>query len=531
MYLTQSLSFQIPSLFATLANTKYDYSYHASLPHGVGKARASGDILLSRGKVLGGCSTTNYLVNSRGVPRDYNDWSLTSPGWSWEEVLPYFKKFENMTDPSVFSKPQNAELHSTEGPVKISRPDDNFVYAEVNKIRINAFSQIGIPPVLENSGPKPFGISRPHFTFADGRRSSVAEAYLRNVRKPNLCVAKYTRATKILINANKQAYGVEVLNRNGEKLKVFARFDVIVSAGTIDSAKLLLLSGIGPEDELAKHGIDPVVYLPVGLNMQDHQFIPLPFAGKKGIESAFSNLLVPTQINEFPVPFQSSFFRLDNIPSNDPVDRPQFQTFNIYVGATASLLIYYGCLSYGFVDQVCSSLAKHNHIRELDIMSVLLMHPKSRGFVKLKSTNPLDNPIIHMGFLKEQEDVAMLREGIKYLSLFGNTTYYRDVHGYLAKLDVPGCEGWTWASDEYWDCYVKASVGSMQHPVGTCRMAPDGVVSERLLVHGVSNLRVADASIMPEISSGNTNAPTMMIGEKASDIIKEDYGIYARYWS
>lgn len=487
---------------------------------------------MSRGKVLGGSSAINYLVYSRGVPRDFDDWSLSAPGWSWADVLPYFKKFENMTDHSVFTGPQNAELHSTNGPVGISRPVDNSVYREVNNIRLNSYGEIGIPPVLENNGPDISGVARPHFTFADGRRSSTAESYMRNNEdKPNLSVAKHTRATKILIDpTNLQAYGVEMINSKGEIVNVYAKFEVILSAGTIDSPKLLMLSGIGPLKEMVKHGINPIADLPVGRDMQDHLFVPLPFVGKQGIQSAFSNLLVPTKLDEFPVPFQSSFFRLGNIPSTDPIDRPQFQTFNVYVGATASLIVYLGCRSYGYKEPFCSSLAKNNNIRELDITPLLLLHPKSRGCVTLKSRDPLDNPVIQMGYLKKKEDMMFMIEGVKFLRRIENTTYYNHVKGYLAHLDVPGCEGIPWATDEYWECYIRATVGSMLHPVGTCKMGIDGVVNERLMVHGIGRLRVADASIMPEICSGNPNAVVMMIGEKISDMIKEDYGVKRRSW-
>ncbi|KOB69013.1 Glucose dehydrogenase [acceptor], partial [Operophtera brumata] len=515
----------IPSLFATLSNTEYDYAYPAYYDEGLGMSRDSGGITMPRGKVLGGSSSINYLVYSRGVPTDYNLWSLVAPGWSWGDVLPYFKKFENMTDPSVFSRPQNAELHSTDGPVAISRPDDNPVYAEINDIRIDAYRQIGIPPVFESNGPDIFGVARPHFSYADSRRSSTAEAYLRHVKgKPNLYVAKHTRAIKILIDPHTlQAYGVEVINSKGEKMRVYTQSEVILSAGAVDSPKLLMLSGIGPSEELVKHGISPLADLPVGQKLQDHPFVAIPIVGKLGIHSAISNLLVPTQLDEFPVPFLSSLFRLDHIPSTDPVDRPQFQTFNLHIGATASLLVYYGCKTYGFKERFCTSLAKHNHIRELDIYQVILMHPKSRGSVTLRSSNPLDDPVIQMGYFRNREDLVMMREGIKYLSGIRNTTYYSKVKGYIPQLDVPGCEGIPWDSNQYWECFARSTVGSMLHPVGTCKMGPDGVVNERLMVHGIRNLRVADASIMPEISSGNTNAAAMMIGEKVSDMIKEDY--------
>lgn len=523
--------FQVPSLFVTLTGTEYDWNYKALLDKGIGNGRTEHNLHYQRGKVLGGSSSVNYLVYSRGVPQDYDDWSLVAPGWSWSEVLYYFKKFEGMTDPSVFT-PENEFLHSAEGPVLVSRPADDPVAAKVNNIMLTSYREMGIPSVLESNGPDIYGATRPHYIFANGRRSSTAEAYLRNTknRRPNMLIAKYSTAIKLLIERDNQdgslqAYGVEVLLNNGKKVNVLAKKEVIVSTGTINTPKLLMLSGIGPQEELKRVGIPTIVDLPVGKNMQDHIFAPMTFTGKAGLISALNNLAVPTHLDAFPVPFLSTYFKLNSVPTRYFDNRPQFQTFNLYVGAAASLLLKFGCKGYGYNTRICLSLAKVNLYREIFQTTQILLHPLSRGSVTLKSSNPLDHPHVESGYLRERQDLENLREGVKFMKGLENTTYFRQHGGQFVLQDVPECNGIYYNSDEYWNCYIKNLVASMLHAVGTCRMGPNGVVNERLKVHGIGRLRIADASIMPEIPSGNTNAPTMMIGEKAADMIKEDHGI------
>lgn len=476
--------------------------------------------------MLGGSSAVNYLVYSRGVPQDYDEWSYTAPGWDWHSALKFFKKLENITDPSVFQNPYNAHLHSVKGPVKVSRPKFN----DLNEIFLNSFEEIGIDRVLENNGPDIYGVSPPHFTFADGRRSSTAEAYLRpNINRPNLFISKHARVTKIIINElTSRAYGVEVLMRGGRILKLFSNNEVIVSAGAIDSPKLLMLSGIGPQEELLKLNIFTIADLPVGKNLHDHSVVPIIHNGKFGIESVLTNLLTVTKLDSFPLPLQCGFFKLSN--SQDVGNKPEFQIFNVYAGAGASPIVRYGCKEIAnYDDAFCNSLADANALNENIITVLILLHPRSRGQITLKSNNPLDDPNIELGVFRDDRDITTFVEGVKYINKFANTTYFRKVKGSIANIDVFACRHLKWGTEEYWRCYVKNSVASLLHPVGTCKMGPDGVVDERLRVHGVVGLRVVDASIMPAIPSGNTNAPTMMIGEKAADIIKEEYSDFINF--
>lgn len=520
--------FQIPGLFPTLANTEYDWNYRAQVDEGIGQAHPDGIIPYTRGKVLGGCSSTNYLIYARGVPKDYDLWNKVAPGWDWDSVLYYFKKLEGMTDTNLFQYPANAYLHSADGPVKVSRPVTLASTAALDDIRLDSYEEIGIKRVLELNGPEIEGAARPHLTIYNGRRSSTAEGYLRPAKdRPNLKVAKYSTVTRVLIDPQTlEAYGVEVATADNKLIKVYATKEVIISAGVINSPKILLHSGIGPEEELSKLGIKTIVDLPVGKNFHDHQTMQMVLTGKFGIGSAVQNILLAPQLDTVPIPLQSGYFRINNTFVQYP-DRlqPQFQFFNTYIGAGAAPVLFFGCKSIAnFDDSYCKSVGKANAFNEIDNIMVVLLHPLSRGQVSLRSNDPFDDPIIDLGYFRNEYDLVVAAEGVKYMANLVNTTYFRKVGGQIQRVSVTGCEGIKWGTDKYWRCYAKNVVTSLQHGVGTCRMGPDGVVNERLKVYGVDGLRVVDASIIPIIPSGNTNTPVMMIGEKAADMIKADHG-------
>ena len=476
--------------------------------------------------MLGGCSSTNYLIYSRGVPEDYESWNRIAPGWDWDTVLPYFEKSEGMTDTKLFEYPRNADLHSADGPVKISRPVTLESTAVIDDIRLDSYEEMGIPRVLEINGPEIVGAARPHFTFYDGRRSSTAEAYLRPAKdRSNLKVATYSTVTKVLIDPESlRAYGVRVTTSDKKTIHVYADKEVIISAGTINSPKILLQSGIGPVEELSKFGIETLVDLPVGKNFHDHQLIQLIYQGQSGFLSAIQNILAAPQLDTLPVPVQSGHFRVNSNYSDLSELQPHFQFFNTYVGAGGSAAIVLACKTIvNFGNELCYSQGAANVYNEIDNVMVVLLHPSSRGQVSLKSADPLDDPIIDLGYFRDPNDLKVTVEGVKFMNTLINTTYFRNVEGSIVRFSGTGCEDLEWGSDEYWECFVKNTVTSILHGVGTCSMGPTGVVDERLRVHNVAGLRVVDASIIPLIPSGNTNAPVMMVGEKAADMIKADH--------
>ncbi|XP_032522925.2 ecdysone oxidase-like [Danaus plexippus] len=519
----------LPSTFAILSHTEYDWNYKADLDNGTGQSHVAGSIYMSRGKMLGGCSSNNYEIYARGAPQDFDDWSKVAPGWDWNSVLYYYKKLENMTDHTVLEDPNSSYLYSTHGPVAISRPKQNQYFEKVDETVLASYEEMGLKRVLSTNGPEILGVSRPHVTFANGRRSSTAEAYLRPLRdRRNLLVTKYARVIKILIKTNRRkAYGVQVQLKTGQFINVFAKLEVIVSAGTIDTPKLLMLSGIGPKEILQKHNIKMVADLPVGKNLQDHNLTPLIFTGKKGFQTAIQNVLITAELDSYPVPIQTGFFRLNCSICSIAVGKPHIQIFNIHAGATVAPGVLFGCRTVtNYNKNYCYSFSKANVLHEIDVTSLVLLHPLSRGQVTIRSTNPFDDPIIELGYFRNKQDVMIAVEAVQFMMKFTETSYYKKVGGRLVKLDVDGCQGIPYNTYEYWYCYVISSATSILHPVGTCAMGRNGVVNERLKVHKIDGLRVVDASVMPLITSGNTNAPTMMIGEKAADMIKEDYKVF-----
>ncbi|CAH2234674.1 jg6146 [Pararge aegeria aegeria] len=517
----------IPSLFGTLIHSQYDWDYDVELDEGTGQIHADGKVYVGGGKMLGGSSSSNLEVYARGAPEDFEEWNKIAPGWDWDTVLHYYKKLERITDYSILQDPHNAYYHSTSGPVAVSRPKANMYYEKVHDEVLNSWEEIGIKRLPETNGYEMIGASKPHFTFSKGRRSSTAEAYLRPTKdRPNFYVTKFARVTKVLIDPSTlRAYGVKVLLPTGEIITLYANIEVILSAGTIGTSKLLMLSGIGPREVLSPLNIDTITDLPVGKNLQDHLLITLVIKGQKGFQTAVQNLLIPTELDAFPIPLQNGFIRLNSSTSQYyGKTKPHIQLFNLRIGATAAPALLFGCrVVANLVQDYCYSVSKANVYREIDLTNMILLHPKSRGQVKLRSSNPLDDPLVEIGYFRNVKDIAIMVETIKYMMRVVETSYYRKVGAEVARLSVKGCDGLAYGTDEYWACYVVNTVSSLAHPVGTCAMGPDGVVDERLRVHNIKGLRVVDASVMPLSPSGNTNAPTMMIGEKAADMIKEDH--------
>jgi choline dehydrogenase len=425
-----------------------------------------------QGKVVGGGSSVHAMMYVRGDRLDYDHWNfLGNEGWSYEDVLPYFKKSEDYEGGAD-------EYHGAGGGMKGMKCPD---LTPVAYGFLNAAAELGY-----KSGPDEdlnaadhaaAGIMQFNFT-ADGKRCSAADGFLTPILdRPNLTVKTKAEVTRVLFEGTR-AVGVEYI-QDGETHQVKAEREVIVSAGAFLSPKILMLSGIGPADHLQSHGISVVVDLPgVGQNLQDHMRLMVAYKSK-------TELPLPTTVAEVGLFTRS---------------RSGMQA------ASPDLQINFSAGIPGFVD-----VAEFPFEGPHSIFVPILVQPQSRGYVNLRSSNPQDKPVVNPNYLGSETDVKAYIRGVEICREMANTQAFADFN------DGEICPGVGGNVEEY----IRSHATTIWHPAGSCKMGRDAmaVVDPQLRVYGVEGLRVADASIMPTVSSGNTNAPSVMIGEKAADMI------------
>jgi choline dehydrogenase len=455
-----------------------------------------------RGKVLGGTSSINGMVYIRGNATDYDGWRQSGcDGWSYDDVLPYFKKAEHQERGAD-------EFHGCGGPLWVSNQRVKHALADEF---IASAQQLGIPPNPDFNGATQDGVGHFQTTTRGGRRWSTATAYLRPARgRSNLVVQTNALATRILMNG-RRAVGIEFRTPAGTQ-SVLARREVIICGGTFNSPQLLQLSGIGPADLLQRLGIPVVHDLPgVGANLQDHLSVALIFKCRNPI--TFNDLTAGVW-RRAALLLRYALFRSGPLASNGVyacafcrsdkrLSRPDLQIV---------------MLPWSTRERTKSGLVMHP-FSAFSIFPVHI-HPDSRGSVRLRSSDPTATPAIRFNFLETENDRRTIVAGMKLSRQIAAT----------APLSLSVLEefqpGSACVSDEELLAYCRQSAISLYHPVGTCRMGTDpmAAVDPRLRVRGIDGLRVIDASVMPEIISGNTNAPTIMIGEKGADSILHDAG-------
>lgn len=446
-----------------------------------------------RGKTLGGSSSINAMIYVRGQPADYDHWAeLGNDGWAYEDVLSYFKKAEhNERGPSAY--------HGTGGPRNVA---DLQSPNELSEAFIEAGQAIGLPRNEDFNAGDQSGVGFYQVTQKSGQRHSAADAYLQPVLdRSNLTAVTGAQVTRVRFDG-REAIGVEyVLDGNDEPKTVDTTEEVVLSAGAINSPQLLMLSGIGPAAHLEAHDISVVNELPgVGRNLQDHLQASFNYACEKPItlEEADSlwNLLKYLVLKRGPL--TSNVAEAGGFASvSGKDDRPDIQ---LHFGPSYSI-------NHGF----------DNPDGHGFWLGALCLRPESRGQITLQSADPFDDPVVDPQYLTEEADLEILLEGVKLIREILQAEPFDDYRGEIVSPDS-GLQ-----SDEQLIAHIRETAATLYHPVGSCKMGVDkmAVVDDRLAVHGVDRLRVVDASIMPTITSGNTDAPTTMIAEKAADYICE----------
>lgn len=448
-----------------------------------------------RGKVLGGSSTINGMMYMRGHAADYDRWAQGGlTGWGYDDVLPYFRRSED--NPERPGDP----FHGQGGPLRVTRAQgENPLYADF----LAAGRADGAPSNDDFNGADQVGLGLYDFNVKDGRRVSSATAFLRPaMSRPNLAVRTGTMVRRVVVEDGR-ATGL-VLSRGGAESQIAARREVILSGGAVNSPQLLMLSGIGDGAALAGHGIEPVHHLPgVGANLQDHLGVYLTYACADPVTlyalfrpdraaAAFARAWITGRGPAAAVPLEAGGFLRT---------RPELEIPDIQITFVPGLNL----------ETTRGGQGRHGYL-----INFYQLRPESRGRVALASADPDAAPAIDPGYLSAPADRRCLRDGTRLARRIGETAP-------LAARkagDLSPTQG-DLATDEGIDAWIRQGANTIFHPVGTCRMGadPGSVVDGDLRVRGVGALRVADASVMPTIVGGNTSAPTMMIAEKAADMI------------
>lgn len=456
-----------------------------------------------RGKTLGGSSSSNAMVYTRGHAADYDQWaSLGNPGWSYADVLPLFKRSEHHERGAT-------PFHGVGGPLNVA---DLRTPNLLSGVFVQAGVETGQVRNKDFSGASQEGVGLYQVTQKNGERWSVSRAYLHPaMKRPNLTVVTDALASRVLFEG-KRATGVSYL-KGGKEVSVHAGREVILSGGAINSPQLLMLSGVGSAAELARHGIAQVHELPgVGQNLQDHLDVLVVHKCVKPVSLgiSFRNLLAQswhllTYLVQRKGPLTTNAAEGGGFVKSDASQAiPDLQ----YHFTPATLDDHGRNLS-----RAAFTLFGHGYA-----LHVCDLRPKSRGHIGLKSSNPRDPALIEPNYLSHPDDMATLEKGVKAARTL---LAARAFDPYRGEELFPGKQV---QSDEEIRDFIRRKAGTIYHPVGTCKMGHDpmAVVDATLKVHGMAGLRVVDASIMPTLVGGNTNAPTVMIAEKAADMILQE---------
>ncbi|XP_001867686.2 glucose dehydrogenase [FAD, quinone] [Culex quinquefasciatus] len=525
---------QVPGLFVTQALTDYNFGYLTERQRKACLGLVDQRCAWHQGRGLGGSTIINDMLYTRGNRREFDYWNVTgNPGWSYEEVLPYFLKSE---DAKIKDFGSNG-YHNKGGFLPV---EDATYRSPLVKALIKSAEKVGLPYVDYNAYEQT-GSSYAQFTLRKGRRMSAGAAFLQPIsERKNLHILTRAWVSKVLFEGN-SAEGVTYM-RNKKTYHTKAKREVILSGGTFGSAKLLMLSGVGPQDHLGELGIKVVRNLPVGETLYDHPAVLGPVFTASNLNdgnensNAFFSLPNLMQYLQGQGPMSSAlaegfaFFRSPFALYPDP-NWPDVELLQLFINpgddATPAAMKY-----FRINNETMEKYFKPLYNKRAFMFLSVLLHSTTKGSLRLKSTNPFDHPEFRYQYFDDDRDLEALVYAMKTAVKITSQKPFRDLGVKLYQNKLPGCKHLTFNSHEYWRCHAMTLTYVGYHFVGTCKMGPrsdrTAVVDHRLRVHGLRKLRVADVGIIPEAPSGHTQAYAYMIGEKAADMIKQDN--YGQRW-
>ncbi|XP_043478003.1 glucose dehydrogenase [FAD, quinone]-like [Leptopilina heterotoma] len=500
----------VPSLYVNSIHSNIDWQYSFQSENNDCSNENAAQCYWPRGKVLGGTGAINAMVYIRGAHRDFDNWeTMGNSGWSFKDVLPYFKKSEN----NLQMDKVDSEYHGRGGPLPITQFNN---HPPISNDILKAAKELGYDN-LDVNGRNHTGFSTVQTNTKKGSRYSTARAFLRPVRnRQNLHIMLNTTATRIIFNNNKTAIAIEFY-KNGRFTKVGINKEVIISGGIVNSPQILLNSGVGPRDDLEAVGVPVIHHLPgVGKNLHDQVHVPLTFTINETDKNDLNWISVTQYLTSRTGPLSSIGVLQTTGFINTKFANPQedFPDIQInFVGYVAS------CSENGMINQ-------NSKLRRTILILPVVIRPKSKGYVKLRDNNPLSMPLIYPQYMSNSDDISVQIEGIKFAFRFVSTQALKKYDFQFNRSTFKLCEHLEFGSDSYWECVVKNYKSTVNHQAGSCKMGPESdpmaVVDNLLRVRGVKGVRVADASIMPVVTSGNTNAPSIMIGERVVDFIRNN---------
>ena len=487
---------KMPAGFIPMLDGSPYHRFHKTIPQQQLNGRQHD---IAQGKILGGGSSINGMVYMRGRPSDYDKWfiEVEDQNWTWDSLLKSYTDLEG-------NQRLNNNFHGANGPLKVSDP---MYVVKGTDLYLKTMQGLGLPYNTDFNDGKQYGVGLMQLTTYYGKRCSAVDAFIEPIRKnKNLTIKLKSIVTKIIFEKNK-AIGVEVL-KNGKLEKYYANNQIILTAGTYISPKILMHSGIGDAEELKKHNIRTKINLKgVGKNLQDHHEVPYVVSTKKGYGYFNQDKGIRKYINGL----QYILFNSGPVTSNAAETCAFLNPRNLKDNNDPPIKLY--CVQIMYTDRDTKDIKQSHGLT----LTSCIMNPKARGDVKLRSSNPLDLPLINPNFFSNDEDLNLMVDSLKFARKVVESKPLSEI---VLNETLPGKNI---KSDDDLINYCKRTVKTNWHPVGTCKMGKSeddtAVVDSHLRVHGIENLRVFDVSMMPNLVSGNTNAPAMAIANKAVEIM------------